>query len=407
MSNVKQEVYDLFMTGDHTKAGLGREFEVSARTIGRWIDEVQAQIDAESQTSRRDESIETFLCLVAGDVVKFTNVMSNLPFSGLDSSEFYEGVTARVSDVTSRGEGYVLVSFMFQVSDGECEREQVSSQEFIEYGFWDIDVVEEIDDWEEPLAYTMPETYLSVIMTDSYLSIGADGKVDTITTDHPRFDEFYRLIQFSGMSQQVLAEVRSQMTVKNIIESFEYNTITVDVESEQVMYKGEPVHGVVVQRILDSMHNSNHRHAMESLVKFLDHLMENPSYRAVNELYSFLEAADIKIDSEGYVVCFKKVTGDYKDIRTQTFDNSVGSTPTIERNMVDEDMNRTCSHGLHVCSQSYLPHFGSCYSNRVVKVRVNPADFVSIPTDYNFAKARVCRYEVLEDVTEQYYNTTI
>jgi len=36
----------------------------------------------------------------------------------------------------------------------------------------------------------------------------------------------------------------------------------------------------------------------------------------------------------------------------------------------------------------------------VVKVLVNPEDVVSIPTDYNDAKMRTCKYVVIEEVTE-------
>jgi hypothetical protein len=52
---------------------------------------------------------------------------------------------------------------------------------------------------------------------------------------------------------------------------------------------------------------------------------------------------------------------------------------------------------LHFCSQEYLPHFGGSDS-RVVIVKINPRDVVSIPTDYNNAKGRACRYEVIGEV---------
>ena len=33
-----------------------------------------------------------------------------------------------------------------------------------------------------------------------------------------------------------------------------------------------------------------------------------------------------------------------------------------------------------------------------MKLSVHPKDFVSVPYDYDGAKARVCRYEVVEEV---------
>ena len=31
-------------------------------------------------------------------------------------------------------------------------------------------------------------------------------------------------------------------------------------------------------------------------------------------------------------------------------------------------------------------------------IKIHPADFVSVPYDYDGAKARVCKYEVIEEV---------
>ena len=56
----------------------------------------------------------------------------------------------------------------------------------------------------------------------------------------------------------------------------------------------------------------------------------------------------------------------------------------------------------------YLPHY--CGS-RIIKVLVDPADFVAIPQDYYSwdnestsyrAKARVCKYQVIEEVTDRF-----
>jgi hypothetical protein len=89
------------------------------------------------------------------------------------------------------------------------------------------------------------------------------------------------------------------------------------------------------------------------------------------------------------------------DCASNTFDNSPGKTVTMPRNQVDEDDQRTCSAGLHVCSKSYIGHFGSG-SDRIVSVKVHPRDVVSIPVDYNDAKMRTCGYVVLEDVTDRW-----
>jgi hypothetical protein len=75
--------------------------------------------------------------------------------------------------------------------------------------------------------------------------------------------------------------------------------------------------------------------------------------------------------------------------------NSVGEIVEMERNEVDDNKDRTCSTGLHFCSQDYLNHFGG---ERVVIVKINPRDVVSIPSDYNDSKGRACRYEVVGEL---------
>jgi hypothetical protein len=76
-------------------------------------------------------------------------------------------------------------------------------------------------------------------------------------------------------------------------------------------------------------------------------------------------------------------------------DNSIGMIVEMERNEVDDNRDNTCSSGLHFCSESYLKSFGGA---RTVIVKINPRDVVSIPSDYNDAKGRACRYEVIGEV---------
>jgi hypothetical protein len=78
-------------------------------------------------------------------------------------------------------------------------------------------------------------------------------------------------------------------------------------------------------------------------------------------------------------------------------DNSPGRVVEMERNKVDDNKDQTCSTGLHFCGLSYLGHFGGSDS-RIVIVKINPRDVVSIPSDYNGAKGRACRYEVIGEM---------
>jgi len=172
----------------------------------------------------------------------------------------------------------------------------------------------------------------------------------------------------------------------------------IEVKDGAILYKGEEVHNYVADKIFEFMSEGL---PVTPLVNFLSNLMDNPSYRAVQELYKFLEVGGMPLTEDGHFLAYKKIRNDFKDIHSGTFDNSVGKICEMPRNQVDENSSVTCSRGLHVCSYGYLSHFGG-YDSRVVICKINPRDVVSIPQDYNNTKMRLCRYEVIQDVTEQY-----
>lgn len=185
-------------------------------------------------------------------------------------------------------------------------------------------------------------------------------------------------------------------TVKDIIEPkkivINYGKGNVSVQGEQLFWKNQPFHSALATRMIAMLQEG---FDIEPMVNFMENLMQNPSKRAVSELYGFLEKNNLPITPDGHFLAYKKVRQNYFDVHSGTMDNSVGNIVEMERNQVDDDKDRTCSSGLHFCAQSYLQHFGG---ERVVIVKVNPRDVVSIPSDYNDAKGRACRYEVVGEV---------
>lgn len=185
-------------------------------------------------------------------------------------------------------------------------------------------------------------------------------------------------------------------TVKNIIEPkkvvLNYGQGNVSIQGEKLFWKGNELHTSLTRRMLEMLQEG---FPIEPMVNFMDNLMQNPSKRAVDELYGFLEKNNLPITPDGHFLAYKKVRDDFKDVHSGTMDNSVGKIVEMERNQVDDDKNRTCSSGLHFCSESYLCHFGG---ERTVIVKINPRDVVSIPSDYNDSKGRCCRYEVIGEL---------
>lgn len=138
---------------------------------------------------------------------------------------------------------------------------------------------------------------------------------------------------------------------------------------------------------------------VKPLEAFLENLMQNPSYTAINETYDFLEANDLPITIDGCFLAYKQVKrneeGGMVDCYTGTIANDVGCVVKMNRQDVDDDRTRTCSAGLHICSMGYLQDCFGMKGEPVVICKVNPRDVVSVPTDYNNSKMRCCQYEVI------------
>ena len=189
-------------------------------------------------------------------------------------------------------------------------------------------------------------------------------------------------------------------TVKDIIEPqkviVNYGQGNVEVQGDKLFWKGKEFHNYLARKFVDMYQEG---FPVEPMVNFMENLMQNPSKRAVDELYGFLEKGNLPITSDGCFLAYKKIRNDYLDIHSGTMDNSVGKVVEMERNEVDDDKDRTCSTGLHFCSLGYLDHFGGADSRTVV-LKINPRDVVSIPADYHNTKGRACRYEVIEEINK-------
>jgi hypothetical protein len=173
----------------------------------------------------------------------------------------------------------------------------------------------------------------------------------------------------------------------------------ITVTRDGVFFRGEEIHMTVTERII--AHTAEGL-PVDPLVKFLDKLLSgNQSRDAVLSLYDFLEANNIPITEDGDFIVYKKVRSDYKDIHSGTFDNSPGQKLRIPAWQVESDRSVTCAKGLHVCARHYLPNFGNGSGSRVVICKVNPADVVAVPPDYNNSKMRVCAYEVVGELNDQ------
>ncbi len=214
-----------------------------------------------------------------------------------------------------------------------------------------------------------------------------DDETHVIADDHPNFNRIREAIFFNKVD-----EIKRLSNISKSIEEFADGHIKIF--NGIIYYEGQEVHNSVSYRILQMMSEGFN---VKPMINFLFNLMKNPLQSAIAELYDFLEASNLPITEDGHFMAYKKIRKDYKDIHSGTMDNSPGKIVEMPRDKVNPDRMQTCSYGLHFCSKSYLPHFGNSYGSRIVLVKINPKDVVSIPADYDNAKGRACRYEVISE----------
>ncbi len=207
----------------------------------------------------------------------------------------------------------------------------------------------------------------------------------TISKTHITYNKVLEAIK-AGNWERVKEIIDPKKVVLN------YGEGNVSIQGEKLFWKNEEFNGALATRMINMLQDG---FPIEPMVKFMENLMQNPSHRSVQELYGFLEKNDPPITPDGHFIAYKKVRDNYFDVHSGKFDNSVGKIVEMERNKVDDKAENTCSAGLHFCSKGYLNHFGG---SRIMIVKINPRDVVSIPTDYDFSKGRACRYEVIAEL---------
>lgn len=223
------------------------------------------------------------------------------------------------------------------------------------------------------------------IIQGDNIVVYADGTPSTVDKTHINYNKL-----LDALKSEDWDAIPGLLTVKSAIKTMSAGDVTFD--GETLMYKNRVMEGALSSRLVKMF---NEGFPIAHLLNFVDRLNKNPSYRAIQELYGFLEANSLPITTDGYFLAYKRVRDDYKDVYSGTMDNSVGAVVEMPRSEVDDDRDRTCSAGLHFCGYSYLQHFSG---SRIVVLKIDPADVVSIPSDYNNQKGRACRYTVVEEI---------
>jgi hypothetical protein len=231
------------------------------------------------------------------------------------------------------------------------------------------------------------------ILGSDSLTAYVQGKPYTVNRTAEIFNMALDAIR-ADSEEEFLKVVNIKQTIVDMFSDAE----DVVISGNRILYGEREITGLLARRVFEMLDN---KLDVKPLLNFISNLMKNPSKRAVDETFGFVDACKLPITEDGCILAYKRIRSDYKDCHSGTIDNSVGQVVAMDRNMVDEDKDRTCSYGLHFCSYEYLKHF---YGERIVVLKINPADIVAIPSDYNNSKGRCAKYEVVDEIALKDYS---
>lgn len=238
--------------------------------------------------------------------------------------------------------------------------------------------------------------YSAVVKPGIGISVVIDGTPFNVMKDALNYQDLFKALS-EGASVDVIRNLASPLKALKTLANDEGMSILEDPETGEIRveYNGQPLRGVIATRILDLFRAEK---GFEIYRRFVAKAISNRDPAAVDQLFRFMEANRLSIHPDGDVLAFKAVRQDYFDHHSGTVLYKLGTYVSMDRAKCNPDPHQTCSTGLHVGGDGYVR---SQYSgSRMLLIKINPADFVSVPFDYNNSKARVCKLFVYAETTE-------
>ena len=256
----------------------------------------------------------------------------------------------------------------------------------------------------------------------------SDGETFSVPSTHPRFDEISLFLETMPLlphdgdnnpEEQLRELISIATTVSNRLTKLSER---VSSDGSTIYFDNDPIDSSIAAWLLNALKQENISGAVDkhdgdddtcskpswrAIVNFLEKLYQNPSTESIQHLYSFIQRTGLTLRENGDFIAFKGLRHDYTSIHAGPgvvqgekfanahLNNSPGNVVEIPRSYVETSREYGCAQGLHVGSFEYAKDFAD---GALVSVSVNPRDVVSVPSDQDYQKCRVSRYEVLSDI---------
>jgi hypothetical protein len=232
----------------------------------------------------------------------------------------------------------------------------------------------------------------SIISGDGTICAVINGNHYTVGVGHASYEKIRKAITTLPVNED---ELRSLFDIQENVRQLTSGKVQVDLDQSKILYDGTEFYDKdFCERVFRLMERG---YDTSCLVNFLNNLGQNPSFRSIMETFKFLCNEGMPLTSDGCFLAYKGVKENFYDEYTSTVNNTPdGRRIEMTREEVCNDPAQSCASGYHVGSYKYAKNWGQ----RVVLVKVNPRDVVSVP-NHECEKMRVCGYWVVLDFNNQ------
>jgi len=124
----------------------------------------------------------------------------------------------------------------------------------------------------------------------------------------------YNLVIEAIQYEDILKVEQAVNTKENIINKLKGKS-GIRIEGKQIYFGDRLIEGLISSRIFEMLALGLD---VQPMVNFLDNMLQNPSKRAVDELFGFMEACTLPITPDGCFLAYKRVRENYFDCHSGT-----------------------------------------------------------------------------------------
>ncbi len=245
---------------------------------------------------------------------------------------------------------------------------------------------------------------MKYIINQTGIVLFMNNKPQKFISSDPKYAAIITALRLPSDQQE--AAIDKALQEADVNRNIKQSGFSVNASTREVSYYGELLPAPLAQKVFSLIEQNL---PVTLLEKFWDNLKQNPSYNSVRELYDFLSYKELPITEDGCFLAYRGLRDNFYsatgNLETKVLQgtvnskgqiyNGVGEHIEVQRNCVDDDRNNSCSFGVHAGSWDYARDWSQ---GKMVVVKINPKDVVSVPSDYDCQKLRCCAYTVVSEV---------